>query len=523
MKAIIFLLKTKQPVLATSFEGDPNSDVSYSYIPGSMIRGFLIGRYLQRNPQQNADILNNEIIRNLFFNGNVCYLNAYPSSQEGKRTFPTLLPWKKQKGAELNEKDDEIDIYDFSVAKPSKDELDSPKSIDKSYWVEEGGYIRLYNVERRINLHNFRNRCKGRSTNAEGEIFRYDAIDAGQTFQGVILCQKAEEELIKVLLQPSDIWLGGSRSAGYGHCEIIEVKSHDNCSDIEESAENRVNKNILKITLLSDLIIRDECGQYAAISPTKLLSKTLDISLSKPKLAYMDSTYIGGFNRKWGLPLPQVQAVKAGSVFVYENIKLTSEQISQLEIKGIGERRVEGFGRIAVNWRINDNIFSAKKPETDRTLYTARKQPRLKTQESQNLAHQMAERILRKKLEQLLLEKIQTNKLIPNEMSNSQLSRLMIVARQALDRNHPQPLDNLLNQLNYKARGQYESTKINKQSLQETIKNWLKEPHEWMGTDIKEVVIADETCIISDKLAMEYTLRLIMAIAKNSIKEKADD
>jgi CRISPR-associated protein Csx10 len=34
MKAITLTLHTQQPILATSFQGDPNSDVSYSYIPG---------------------------------------------------------------------------------------------------------------------------------------------------------------------------------------------------------------------------------------------------------------------------------------------------------------------------------------------------------------------------------------------------------------------------------------------------------------------------------------------------------
>ncbi|MHC5770604.1 MAG: hypothetical protein ACYTXI_34490 [Nostoc sp.] len=36
MKTITFSLHTQQPLLATSFQGDPNSDVSYNYIPGSI-------------------------------------------------------------------------------------------------------------------------------------------------------------------------------------------------------------------------------------------------------------------------------------------------------------------------------------------------------------------------------------------------------------------------------------------------------------------------------------------------------
>ncbi|NJK73166.1 MAG: hypothetical protein HC942_02095 [Microcoleus sp. SU_5_6] len=66
MKAITFSLHTKQPLLATSFQGDPNSDVSCSYIPGSMIRGAIIGRYLKHHNLSELD-LENEEIQSLFF------------------------------------------------------------------------------------------------------------------------------------------------------------------------------------------------------------------------------------------------------------------------------------------------------------------------------------------------------------------------------------------------------------------------------------------------------------------------
>lgn len=517
MKAITFLLKTIQPILATSFQGDPNSDVSYPYIPGSMIRGLLVGRYLKRNNLQNVDIVSDETSRRLFFDGTTCYLNAYPSSQERQRTFPTLLSWRKEKGAELTDKGDSIEVYDFSINKPDKDEIKSPKVIGETFWVEEGGYVRLHTVNRRINIHNFRDRRKGRSTQAEGEIFRYDAIDAGQNFQGVILCNESDEQIIQDLLQPTEAWLGGSRSAGYGHMEITLLNLDGSWNEVENcpSPEDRAN-NILKITLLSDLIIRDEWGQYIAMPPTLLLSELLGKELAKPKIAYMDSVFVGGFNRKWGLPLPQVPAVKAGSVFVYENVEITPEQIHQLEAEGIGERRVEGFGRVAVNWRLEESQFIAKKPDTKPP--SRREKPQLQTQESRNLARQIAERILRQKLEQLLLEQIEPHKLEANQMTNSQLSRLMIVARQALDENSRQPLDNLLNQLPSKARDQYERTKLSKK-----IRELLDQPRDWIEGYIQPVAIADEPATLTDELAMEYTLRLIMAIAKNAIKEKANE
>ena len=514
MKAITFLLTTKEPVLATSFQGDPNSDVSYPYLPGSMIRGALIGRYLKSEGLQSTDILTNETIRRLFFDGTTRYLNAYPNSRRNLRTFPMLLSWRKEKGEELKDESDRMKVYDFSK---EKSELNSPKSVGEYFWVKEDGYVRLYSVSRRINIHNSRDRKKGRSTDNEGEIFRYDAIDSNQTFQGVILCEDKDEKTILDLINQSNIIrLGGSISAGYGQTEITEVTSHSDWNEIIIAPEKRAN-NTLKITLLSDLIFRDKWGQYVAMPPTHLLSERLGISLEKPKLAYTNTTLIGGFNRKWGLPLPQVPAVAAGSVFVYENIEISPETIQELEREGIGERRVEGFGRIAINWRLEENHFCAKLSEK-KYCPSQYQQPELQTEESEKLAKKIAERILRQKLDKLLLEQVEPNKLDGNKMTNNQLSRLMLVARQALDMNSRQPLDLLLEKLTFKARGQYESTKLDTK-----IRGLLDNPKEWIEGYLEAVTIANQTANLTDEIALEYTLRLIMAIAKNAIKEKQDD
>jgi CRISPR-associated protein Csx10 len=537
MKAITFLLKTEQPLLATSFQGDPNSDVSYPYIPGSMIRGALISRYLKLPGKSGVDIVADEISRRLFFDGTTRYLNAYPNSQDDLRSLPTLLSWRKEKGREFKDIKDKIDVYDWSVFKDN-DDLQSPKSVNEPFWVEDGNNVRLYSVDRRINIHNLRDRRKGRSASdkldpttlqiieeRDGEIFRYDAIDAGQTFQGVILYDEADENNIQDLLNISDIWLGGSRSAGYGHVKISDVKINNSWSEINTSPEKRNSDNILKVTLLSDLIIRDDCGQYAAIPPTQLLaeflgkqSEELEKSLNQYK-TYMDSVFLGGFNRKWGLPLPQILGVKAGSVFVYENVAFTAKQICQLETIGMGERKAEGFGRVAVNWRVENSQFTARKPETK--TYTKRNQPPLK--ESHDLARQMAERILRQKLEELLLDRVEEFRLNPNRMTNSQLSRLIFIARQSLDINCRQPLDLLLDNLPSNARTKYDRTKVSGQSLNQKIKDWLDHPQSWIDGHLEPVAIANEPATLTDELALEYTLRLIIAIAKNATKEKPDE
>ena len=553
MKAITFSLQTQQPILATSLQGDPNSDVSYSYILGSMIRGALIGRYLKRH-QVPDDILSDETVRRLFFNGSTRYLNAYLLGDKKQRTLPVPRSWFKQKGAEVSESE-YIRVYDFSQIQPDeRDEKLSPKSLGQQFCTVKDKYALLYSEKRRINIHNRRDRRKGRSVpnklnpqtgqvveEGEGEIFRYDALDAGQIFQAIILCEEADIEIIQKLLEPADIWLGGSQSAGYGHIKILDFQvQKDDWSEVGIKLPERVERENLTITLLSDTILRNEWGQYIA-DPSlvkQAIEEKLNVQLQLPEAGgiYASSTLIGGFNRKWGLPLPQVPALAAGSVFVFES-ELTPEQIYLLEAEGIGELRVDGFGRVAVNWLEEHKTFQAKAPEP----YRSRQQYEL-SKESHDLAAQMAERILRQKLEQLLLDQVGRSELTSNvsksnqngtldaklDISNSQLSRLMLVARQALTEDNCELVRTLVNNLPSNALNQFQRTQVGKsrQSLERQIVDWLDTCNQWQNnskfwiSNPPSVQIAGVERGLTDKLAREYTLRLIMAVAKKAMKEK---
>ncbi|MFB2981918.1 RAMP superfamily CRISPR-associated protein [Microseira sp. BLCC-F43] len=541
MKAITFLLHTKQPILATSLQGYPNSDVSFSYIPGSMIRGVLISRYLQNHGLQNTDDILDDSkfpdVKRLFFDGSTRYLNAYLySNDKEKRTLPVPRSWLKKKGDEVTDSNP-VNIYDFSYDQP--DPKISYKSLNESFCTVDDEDVVLYKEKRRINIHNMRDRKKGRGTDDNGAVFRYDALDAGQTFQGVILCDNADDVAkIKPLLQPKDIWLGGSQSAGYGHTEISHIEEHDIWQEVGIDHEYREDRELLRITLLSDLILRDRCGQYVAIPSmesiaddgdrkvdplTQLLEQLLEVKL-EPQSSFISSLVVGGFNRKWGLPLPQVPALAAGSVFVFNYVReLNIDRIRTLENQGIGERRVDGFGRVAVNWLEEHREFKAILSDSKND---ATHQPNLapNTEDSQ-IAATMAKRLLEQKLAMGLLDKVDRVKLRPSKLSNSQLSRLIIVARQALTEERKNPVTDLLENLPKNAIGQFEDTKVDGKSFKKRICDWLNEPSTWIDSEHLEVKVAGQSVPsnIVEKLKLEYTLRLIMAVAKKSIKENQDE
>lgn len=543
MKVITFLLETQQPILATSFQGDPNSDVSFAYIPGSIIRGALISRYLKHHPELPEDILSdtdiNKEVKRLFFNGNTRFLNAYLfCNKQKRRTLPVPLSWYKNKDEELPQNQEStLDVYELSQYIPEGESL---KNLSERFCTVNERQVVLYREKRRINIHNLRDRTKGRSSptkrdqatnqvieEGEGAIFRYEALDVKQTFQGVILCEDDDAELIESLLKPADIWLGGSRSAGYGHIKIISIdkpQELEHWNEIQSKPENRVERKKLKITLLSDTILRDCYGQSSA-NPClvkQAIEDKFQVQLPQATNVFISSTVVGGFNQKWGLPLPQIPALSAGSVFVFD-AQLTTEKIKILESEGIGDRCIEGFGRIAVNWLAEYREFSARPPESEQANEIEL------DEKYHDLAAQMAENILRQRLEQYLIEEV-SNINLQGNITNSQLSRLEIVARQGLTK-PPSFLQliELLGNLTSNTSEKYKSTKVSgNKSLEQQLKDWLVKPigntESWLkNPQDLEVNIAGITQKIepNSELAKEYTLRFIMAVAKKAKKEKS--
>ena len=520
-----------------------------------MIRGALISRYIKRHPELPNDFLSEEInkesnqeIKRLFFNGSNRYLNAYLFCEEQeKRTLPVPLPWYQNKDEELFS----TEILDLSQNIP---ETSSLKRINEKFCIVNNSQVIFYQDKRRINIHNLRDRTKGRSSpikrnpdnnqviqKGEGAIFRYEALDSGQIFQAIILCEDNDADTIEKLLKPEDIWLGGSQSAGYGHTKIIKIDSYkiDNgknkeWSEIGIEVKNRINRKKLRVTLLSDTIVRNNCGQISTdpLSVKQAIEEKLEhklkikIQLPQPTDIFISSKVVGGFNRKWGLSLPQMTAVSAGSVFVF-NTQLTEEQIKTLENEGIGERCIDGFGRIAINWLGTYEKFNINLLQVD-------SEPDINIEEEyHDLAAQIAENILRQRLERCLVEKVSYIKLTEN-ITNTQLSRLEMAAREGLNTLHNLqscaylPICNLLNNLTSKAREQYRNTQVSgtKSSLEEKIKIWLEKPignsKSWLPNP--EELTVNVAGVIREiqpnsNLAKEYTLRFIMAVAKKAKKE----
>ncbi len=575
MKAITVVLRTVQPLLATSLQGDPNSSVSYSYIPGSMLRGALIARYLRRRSRRSGssgdptnDMEAKQLLsdsgereaRRLFVEGATRYLNAYPYVRQSRvderqRFLPAPRSWFLEKG-ERPTVTDAVPLHDRVRANHSPSLI--LKGIPPDTYTAGSSTAILTRPRRRVSIHNARERIGGRATSDEGAVFRYDAIDVDQMFQGVILCDTdADADTLHDLLLEGDLWLGGSRSAGYGHMVIgaIAIHSVDDGSDetgspglrpdawienapvmghVDEDGEPAygLEPGTMVVTLLSDLIARDAGGQHVADLPLRELATQLELSqdaVLRIKNRFASSTLVGGFNRTWGLPLPQVPALAAGSVFELEvSPQPRHNRVRAVVARGLGEGRVDGFGRIAVGWPLGTASTTRRAPDDEPDDADTGQMDDL----SRRIASEMAERLLRRRLDALLLDKVGRTRLEPTRLSNSQLSRLAIVARHALTANDGKPsrkpIDDLLKNLPANARRQYQSTRVSTgtqigKRFDQQLGDWLGGEDKWLDdASIKDVVVAGQQPKLDPGWRLEYDLRLIMAAVKRASKEQQE-
>jgi len=531
MKVITYRIELLEPTLVTALQGDPNEGVAFDYIPGSALRGAIIKKYLQVNRLNNLDAADPDI-RRLFFNGTTRYLNGYPLDRLDKRALPTPLSWHQEKG-------NGRDIFDFAVEMPDEEDDKQWHGVSKPFCSlgepeDEGKRkVRLVEPDRHIAVHTARTRRFGRAMPANvidpskgdmpGAVYRYDALAAGQTFEAIVICDNdPDADEIRPLLS-DEIMLGGSRSGGYGRAklEVVREDSADNWREVGLPFITEVDGKLI-ITFLSHALIRDGNGQFT-IDPrivTEALSRHLGVQL-RLRQAFLRGEIIGGFNRKWGLPLPQALAVKMGSVFVFDKPDCDESKLSQLETQGIGERRAEGFGRVAVNWHTEAELEVDLTPPS-RTTPTVSIPP---GSDSERLLKQMAERILRRRLDERLIARVNEIQIV-NPPSNAQISRLRSILHDELMKAAPSSqrvLDFLRNvKERNTARKQFERARVGTK----TLLSWLEETLQitaWetrFGFQQTEVPrVGGVQASLTDTLRIEYLLRLVDAVLARAAKE----
>ena len=528
MKALTYTLELVEPLLiADPVSGDENSATGLNYIPGSVIRGalahvFTNGRRVDLSDPQ---------FKRLFF-GDVIFLNAYPLIA-GQRSLPVPRSWQRKKGA-----GDSDPIFDLANGEPNNRqqlvgvdesftrlEQPSPKISEdarKDKTADEKPMALLYAPERDIRVHILQLDRRKAAQKDASSVYRYEALAAGQRFAGAILARDDDALHQLAELLPKLIKLGKSRSAGYGAVNVTNVGVQSDWCEYMPMATTPSERIV--VTLLSNAIVRDPItGEYSGSLAPLFSGRLLK--------AFVSTCVVGGFNLAWGLPLPQARAIQAGSVFVFERSEELVEQLQAAEAHGIGERRREGFGRIAINWHTDFELRALKaKPEQDVQDVVLTKEDSIEWQ----LAQRMVNRIWRAQLDDALRTAISSAKL-DSAPQNAQLSRMRVLAREAWRSNNPVLLLEVLREesespkaMKRRAREQFERAQVSIAGKTQSLIKWLRELTEqpemvWQMLQIdwsRQPQIGGVKPENPD--ALEYAVRLIDGVLHRAIKQKAE-
>lgn len=545
MRALIYRVELLAPALFGRVEGDPNSSISYNYIPGSVIRAALLARFAQSANVPVDQVLDAdqtaEQARRLFFS-NARFLNAYPAVpalQSPERMLPTPRSWQQDKDERkkaLEGREHEVPIYDFGVEQPDQDK--SYQRVNSPFcWLSESdecARVRLFSPRRRIAIHTQRatsNRNFGRPRKGDGAVYRYDALDAGQAFIGAVLCDDADEATFKRLLS-GECWIGKAHTAGYGRAKIEYLRSE---ADWREVGGVVAPSSLLIVTLLSPLLLRNEYGQF--VVSAELLASRLGKALGAPvqlERAFTGVEIVGGFNRKWGLPLPQTHAFTMGSVLVLKSDRdVPADKLRALEQSGFGERLVDGFGRLAFNWQREATLCVEPTPDLQSLTIQLNDLP------SRSIAERAAQRLLTQRLEQLCLSRAAQLK-VYSSLSRAQLNRLRSIVLNALS--DPDPAKRLRSFIESASQRQtvrerWERAQISVAPNQRVpFREWIDkqlaaaldetDPDRWAGTlglkrangSAVKVKIGDLEVAPSPEQRRALTLRLLAEVLRRAAK-----
>ena len=329
------------------------------YIPGRYFLGHLhqqLGKYLDIKSAIAAGSEQSSIAQgHLIITNATVAINDSPS-----RTTPFCLFGEKLDGGLSKGKG----VYNrFQEVEPDGIQLKG----------ERGGYIGQFDgstlpqhktVKLQVNTHNtIDDHSQRPSPDTGGAVYSYQAIPANTTFNAELRLPKSIKDYLD---QQSPNWidtfnanlrLGQSKKDQYGlvNLETSKPKQLPSSKSIEHD-------QLLYVWVLSDVLLRDQ-----RLKPTtnpddfkRELEKQLDL---KPEsLTERDDDQLlsimarsrrtDSWQVRWGFPRPSMLGLQAGSCFVYkipDKQKPTPEKIAELEARGIGERRAEGYGQISFN------------------------------------------------------------------------------------------------------------------------------------------------------------------------------
>lgn len=349
------------------------------YIPGTALRGALAEAYLARHGTPD------DTFRTLFMSDQVLYGDLWPAIEDKSTTLiPATAQICKRFGF----------AHDGSFRDALLDALSGqPKSTQCTVTTggqvpcsepldRVGGYLcslsppELLSPRARMRVSTAIERSTG--TVAREMLFtQYTLTGQRKTerisFRGIVrLADPALKGPLEALLS-APLFLGSGRSRGLGEVAVSTGAAVPTSEPLKErwrkfnEAAQRAGGDTairyFSLTLLSHLTLRDDLLRPVldTITPPHFglpdsVTWACYEGSTRPVL-FLSAVTVAGWNAALGLPKPDTVALARGSILLAqcpaEEEQIVLTRLAQIEAEGVGERRNEGFGRVAVCYPIH--------------------------------------------------------------------------------------------------------------------------------------------------------------------------
>lgn len=211
-----------------------------------------------------------------------------------------------------------------------------------------------------------------RETASPANLFTVEVLEEGLQFAGYFALGEGADEadFCQTVCRKGDaLRLGYGRTRGLGLVEVLDCRVEEPDLWVEdlptrlrrfnEMAEAQMcsvpGHTLFALTLLSDAIVLDPFFRYQASLDGPTLAREIhpDLVDAELLLSFASTRLVSGWSSPHRLPLPEDLAITAGSVFVFKTPLMQDDLVrvfeeTELERRGIGERREEGFGQVVV-------------------------------------------------------------------------------------------------------------------------------------------------------------------------------
>ena len=286
--------------------------------------------------------------------GDLLVLAAHPELAGERRGQPVPFAFAQEKNPEPGHEPCWFNL--LAQNRPSGRQL---KPIRSGYMGEHDETWHWYDLTKGMQTHNQVEDEHQRPTEEVGGIYSYEYLQAGTVWCSEI---RWRGEPFAGLKDPwwealsGKMKLGYAKKSGYGS---VRVEVEGNPRAVEPSPS--LSGGILTVWALSPILVRDpRLRPSCSVADWKdELERCLGVRLA-PATALegessefcrpfrLDSWHVG-----WGLPRPSLAGIAAGSCarFRLEG-QLDPRKARELVAAGMGERRAEGYGQVAVNPRL---------------------------------------------------------------------------------------------------------------------------------------------------------------------------